>query len=435
MAFNTVSKLILDSARGISPMNPADSKDVLGACGEAARNILFQVSPKDLARRVEIENALYDHVYRFKCPADLNDQSVVQWYKIKDGKGVDTMFHPMRQVTNREFDKRRYHNYEGTSGDGHGLNIFTIEWQSGVKFIKVSDFKCDTGVVINQMDSLTDNGTWNVFGNVVSLATDNLNYVSGNGSLSMNINTSDTVGGIECTGMTPIDISSYFVQGKVFTWIDIPNLNQMQTVTLDLYSSPTDYYSITVNSPHDAEQFQLGWNLLGFSFDQQYMNTVGSPNPKAINQVKITMVTNGTLLMNNVRIDNIIIRRGAAYGIQYISDSMFQDAESGIWLAQPTDPSNLIHIQSDTYKILLSETRVVLGQELVTSSKTGLAVLTKLENKRDIDMKYYKKSNKQEYIDEQQQFYNFGVPFGYGRGNSSGHDHHAPITPPDQSSF
>lgn len=416
----TVSKLITDSARGISPANPADSRDVLGAVGESARNVLANMSPKDLSRRVLIENALYDQVYRFKCPDDLASQDIVQWYKLDKDHNTDTFYHPMKQVSNRRFEEHRQDR----------KNIFTIEWQSGVKFIKVSDFQCnDEGSIINRMDSLTDNGVWNVFGNVVNLTTDNLNYIAGNGSLAMDINTSGVSGGIECLGMTEVDISSYFVQGKVFTWIDLPNLNQLQTVTLDLFSSATDYYSITVNSPHDTTEFQLGWNLLGFPFDARYMTINGTPDPKKINQLKITMVTNGTLLMNNVRIDNIVMRRGAAYGIQYVSDSMFEDAQSGIWLREPTDPSNIIHIQDDTYKILLSETKCVLGAELFTG-KAAASDLARLTKNRDMDFKEYKKRNKEESIAEQQEPYRWGVEFGYGRRSGDNHSHHAEITPP-----
>lgn len=425
----TVSQLLTDAARGISPANPADSRDVLGAVGEAARNVLAQVNPKDLSRRVEIENALYDQVFRFKCPEDLSNQAIAQWFRFGDNHGdsgdgsqrnADTFYHPMKQVSNRRFDQHRHY-------DKH---LFTIEWQSGVKFIKVSDFHANhSRVTINQMDSLTANGTWNVFGNVVNLTTDNLNYVSGNGSLRMNINTSATSGGIESYDITPVDISSYFVQGKVFTWLDLPNLNQVQSVTLDLFSSLTDYFSMTVNSPHDTNQFQLGWNLLGFSFDNQNMTTVGTPNPSAITGIRITIVTNGTLLMNNVRIDNIVMRRGAAYGIQYVSEYMFEDAQTGIWSLVPTDPSNIIHVQGDTYKLLLAETTSVLGQELFTGKARDVDI-ARVDKKRDEAFRTYKKSNKEEYIVEQQEPYRWGVPFGYGYNDGSGHDHHAPITPP-----
>ena len=411
MAFN-VSKLITDISRRISPANPGDSKDIFGAIEDGARDVLTNVAPKDLSRRVEIENALYDQVYRFNCPDDLDSKHILQWYKLDKKHNVDTFYHPMLQTTNRRFDQHR----------GYDRNIFTVEWQSGVKFLKVSDFTGDPGFTIHKMDSLADNGSWNVFGNVVNLTPDNLNFLAGAGSLRFSINTSSNTGGIENFTLTPVDISEFLVTGKVFTWLDVPNLNQFQTVTLELISSAGNSYSITVNAPHDTSQFQLNWNLIGFPFDPQYMTVNGAPDPKNINHIKLTFVTNGTLLMNDVRVDNIVMRKGAAFGIQYISDYMFHDVQSGIWKSKPSDGSDIIHVDGDTYKILLSESSVILGQELF-SGKTKEGDLQRLEKYRKDDYTMYKRKNKEEFIEEQQEMYRFGTEFGYdgtGRGYGRG---------------
>jgi len=411
----TVSQLVSDASRRISPANPSDSRDILGATGDAARRLLADITPKDLSRRVELENALYDQVYRFTCPEDLDSKNIMQWYRLSKDHNTDTFFHPMRQVTNRRFDQDKPWNRD----------MFTIEYQSGIKFIKVSNFNGNTpGMTIHKMESITENGTWNVFGNVVNLTTDNLTYVAGNGSLRMDINTSSNTGGIDNFTLTPVDITEYFTVGKVFTWVYVPNLNQIQTITLDLFSAVGDYYSITVNSPHDTNQFQLGWNLVGFPLDTRFMTTNGTPNPANINQIKITFVTNGTLLMESVRLDNLVLRKGAVYGIQYASDYMFHDAQTGIWKAIPTDPSDIIHVDDEIYNVLVSQLAVVIGQELFTG-KSAADDIGRLEKWLDRDTKEYKKRNKEEFIEEQQQFYNFGVPFGYynrgddyyGRGN------------------
>jgi hypothetical protein len=411
-----VSQLIQDVSRKVSPANPVDSRDIMGAVADAARRVSANVSFKDLSRRVEVENALYDQVFRFACPADLDQQMIMQWYKMnQNGRNTDTFYHPMRQVTNRDFDRYRGSNNQSGRND---LNIFTVEYQSGVKFLKVSDFHCDTGVTIHKMESITENGTWNVFGNVVNLTTDNLNYVAGNGSLRFDINDSSNTGGIENFTLTPIDLSEYFVTGKIFSWLDIPNLNQIQTVTLDLHSSATDYYSITVSQPHDTTAFQLDWNLLGFPFDSRYMTINGTPNPAIINQIKITFVTNGTLLMNSVRMDNLVARQGSAYGIQYISEWFFHDAVSGLWKENPTEGSDIIHLSSNAYNLLLDETAVIVGQELFTG-KGSTHDLTRLEDIRTRNLKIYRQKNKEEFIDIQQQFYNFGLPFGNGYYDNS----------------
>ena len=411
MSFN-VSQLVSDASRRISPANPSDSKSILAAVGDAARRLLSQVTPKDLSRRVQIENALYDQVYRFNCPEDLDQKNVMQWHRIDKKHNTDTFYHPMRQTTNRRFDQHRTND----------RNLFTIEWQSGVKFLKVSDFAPhDEGLTIHKMDSLTDNGSWNVFGNFVNLTADNLNYVAGNGSLRVDINTSSTVGGIENFTMETVNISEYFTVGKVFTWVYVPNLNQIQDITLDLFSSAGNYYSITVNSPHDTSQFQIGWNLVGFPLDTRFMTTNGTPNPAAINYMRISMTTNGTLLMDSVRFDNVVLRKGAVYEIQYASDYFFHDAVTGIWKSIPTDPSDIIHVDNEVYNLLVDHLAYVLGLELFTG-KNAQNDTARLREVLDTDVKGYKRRNKEEFIEEQQEFYHFGVPFGYynNRGDGDG---------------
>jgi len=413
----TVSQLVSDAGRRISPTNPSDSRDILGAVGDSARRLLSLITPKDLSKRVEIENALYDQVYRFNCPEDLDSKNIMQWYRLNQNHNTDTFYHPMRQVTNRRFDEHKVND----------KNLFTVEWQSGVKFLKVSDFQGNNpGQTIHKMESITENGTWNVFGNVVNLTTDNLTYIAGAGSLRVDVNVSSNTGGIENFTLTPVDISEYLTVGKVFTWVYIPNLNQLQTITLDLFSAAGDYYSITVNSPHDTNQFQLGWNLVGFPLDTRFMTTVGTPNPADINHIKLTLVTNGTLLMNSVRFDNIVLRKGAVYGIQYVSDYMFHDAQTGLWKSIPTDPSDIIHIDNEVYNVLVSNLAVVLGEELFTGNKTEVNML-RLEKWLDKDTKEYKKKNKEEFMDEQQFYDNSSAKFGYYNGGYSDNDHHERI--------
>lgn len=434
MAFKTVNNLLSDLNRKISPGNVSNSRDIFGSIAEGTRQFLEEIRPKELSRRVLIENALYDQVRQFSCPEDLDEKKIMQWYKLGSHsqvamRGTDTWNYPMHQVTNREFDSRY---------DRCNAQEFTIEWQTGVKFIKVTDFKYQGGIVMQTMDSLTDNGSWNTFGNTVNLQEDHLNYISGNGSLRFDINNSTNTGGIYNYTMNPIDISDYFTVGKIFTWIDLPNANQLQTVQLDLLTNSgninTDYYSITVNSPHDTTVFQVGWNLMGFPFDLNSMNQVGSPDPKNVIGLRFTFNMNSTLVMNNVRMDNIVMRKGAAFGIQYLSNYVFNDATTGLWQENPIQVSDEIHLAPATYNLLLAYCAVILGQEVFSDTamnKKGIIFgkIGQLMNERETIKKIYQKNNKTEFIDEQQfvpmSTAKFGYPFNNGRRNDS-HTNTAP---------
>ncbi len=420
MATKTVGQLKLDLFRDISPASPDDSRDLNGAIEQAAEEMLSFIKPKDLSKRTTIENALYDQVNRYTCPEDLDTNKIMQWTRLKGMKEVGDWFNPMTQVTNLAFD-------QATRNHDSELNIFTIEYQSGKKFIKVSDMRQEgnSGLTLAQMNSITEDGTWLTFGNVVNLQTDNLTYVSGSGSLRFDINDSGNIGGIENFNMTPFNIKDFLNVGKIFSWLDVPNLRQIQTVTLDLFSSLTDYYSITVSSPHDTDQFQLEWNLLGFALDSSTMNTVGTPNPAAINHVKVTFVTNGTLNMNSVRMDNIVARKGSVYGIQYVSNQLFQDPITGLFKSRPTLDSDLITLEYNSYQVFRGYCASILAEELV-SNNTDVA---KIDEKRDRAIAIYKNKNKEEYIDETQTMRRFGVEYGYrnrfGRSNYK-HDQNHP---------
>lgn len=426
MAF-TLSQLKTDLSRRVAPADPSDSKDFYGAVETSAYSLLSKIKPKELSRRAIIENALYDQVNRYSCPEDLDTNKIMQWYRMALNNGGRQQFLGFgSQVSNRSFDavssSRGISGVQDWGGVDSAGSLFTIEYQSGKKFIKVIDGLPNTGLTISNMNSISDdNGTWNTFGNVVNLATDNLTYLTGTASLRFDINTTTTTGGLENYNLEAKDLSEYLNVGKVFTWLDIPNQNQIQTITIDLFSSLTDYYSITVSSPHDVDQFQLGQNMLGFALDREVMNTVGSPNPQAITGVRFTFVTNGTLQMNSVRMDNIVARKGHVYGVQYISNQMFQDTVSNLWKSRPTLDSDIIHVEYDTYNLLLDFCTVELANELMTDSD-GRQNIRIYEEKLGRSVMEYKKRHKEEFIDETQTLRNFGVPYGYygGRGFGNG---------------
>ena len=420
--YKNISSIITSLNRKVSPGNTNQSKDIYGVLSEAARNLLANIKPKELSNRVIIENALYDQIDRYKCPDDLDQKNVMQWFRLDGNRNTDTFYHPMMQATNRRFDQHRIAD----------RNLFTIEWDHGVKFIKISNIQNNNlgiggsvGSTIHTMNSLTENGTWNTFGNVTNLVTDNLTFVAGTGSLRFDINNSSTVGGIENFTLTPFRIKEFLTVGKIFSWLDLPNINQIQTVQLEMYSSTGNGYSITVNSPHDTTAFQLGQNMLGFTLDTNVMTVIGTPDPDNLNHIRVTFNTNGTLVMKNVRMDNIVARKGTVYGIQYISKYMFQDVD-GLPKEEPTTGSDTVLLDFEAYQLYLQEAACVLGQEIFTdtgSSKRGyiMGKIGQMQDKLTKDYGAYKKNYKAEFIDEQQDMYNFGVEFGYNnRGGWNG---------------
>lgn len=423
----TVGQLKLDLYRTISPSKPSDSKDFYGACVQAVETMLSTLKPKELSRRVIIENALYDQVSKYTCPPDLDTNKIMQWYRLKDYRQAGSFYNPLMQVSNIDFDK-------STSQDCDPQNVFAIEYQSSKKFLRVSDLSSNntnngnnTGFTLHEMNDLISDGTWNVGGSLQNLTVDSLNYVTGNGSIRFDINTSSNTGSMISVGMTPVDISEFLNIGKIFTWLYVSELAQLQTVTLNLYTDSTNYYSITVNAPHDTDTFQLEWNLLGFELDPSTMSTFGTPNPANITQMEFIFVTNATVVMNSMRLDNVVARKGKVYGLQYISNQVFQDAISGQMKWRPTLDTDIIILEYDTYQVLLACATAVLATELVNGAGISVIrnkIVNPYSNNQNAAILEYKKRHKEEYTEQIQTMRKFGVPFGwYGFGNNGNHGH------------
>ncbi len=105
MSTNNISSVLTSLNRKVSPGNINQSKDIYGVLAEGARNLLAAIKPKELSKRVIIENALYDQVFRFHCPDDLDQKNVMQVYRLDGNKNMDTFYHTFMQTTNRRFDQ------------------------------------------------------------------------------------------------------------------------------------------------------------------------------------------------------------------------------------------------------------------------------------------------------------------------------------------
>lgn len=379
------------------------SQSFFGSLNEAARWLLNAIDPYETKRMTTIENAVYDEVDKYYLPYDVKDNRVIDIRKQRYRTYRDSF----DQVSNRTFDK-----YNST-GNGYGaIGTFTIESLDGIKFIRLKDHLQDSTLILNQCDNLTNNGTWNVYRSVSNLQVDKLNYLSGNGSLRFNVSTS-TSGALEVDGINPINLTDYMGTGAIFTWLYLPNPEFMSNMTIKFGSDPLNYYSYTVIGPHNNTVWLTGWNLVKFPLDG--LITTGNPNMQSIVNVRFELQTTGQP-MYNCNIDNIVVRNGFVYEIEYYSSFLFNNATTGLWQATSYDLGDNINLGVTSYNLLMLRTAVIEAQE-VRNSPTDVQVLSAELEK---EMANYLASNKSEYIEPTEswyktvdptrtQFYQFGL--------------------------
>ena len=424
----TLQNIAKDVDRKLHVGAVEQTQDFYGAIDEARGNMIGRISPPELERTAYIEEALYDQVDRYAVPYDLNYDNVLDMKYVPADRNLDTLNHPLRKVSGKRFSQKR----------GGARNVFSIEWENGIQFIKI--FKplglrslrgLDRSSIVNQQvndgimavitrcDSLTENGTWNVGGNITNLRLDEVNHVTGSGSYSFDINNSGTAGFLENFTLEPFSLENFFSKGSVLSWFDFPTVvdnlgNQAITsVKITLGSNAgnlaTDLYQFSVNQAHDHNAFTDGWNLLRYPLKD--MIQVGNPNPLELVYVRFDITTTGYDLPN-CHMDSSVARQGELYQLTYNSAFCIIDAINGGWKQFGTQLADRLPFQEDTYKILMLETAKIIQQEVYGSNIAAKSDVVNIDDQLERLYAAFEEKYPSEEILETEDLYEFGNYLG-----------------------
>lgn len=400
MSYYTVYDLIQNVKRkihgGSVPSPVADALD------EGRRNMIKKIRPTEMRRKAYLEQALYPKVDRYSVPDDLQYDRITDINKLSDYHNVDTLQRPMELIYSRRFAQQR-------PGD---KNKVSINNENGVKYASIRHprgLRDCQGVTINKANSLTENGTWNVGGNVVNLRLDQLNHVTRGASLLFDINSSSNAGWIENFTMDSVDLSDYLNTGAAFAWLSIPLPKEMTSVRLTLGSDPTnlltDLYFATVNQPHDNNMFTDGWNLLKYMLNN--LNTVGTPNPKDLKYIRVDFTTTGNAIPN-CNLDAIMARKGEVYEVFYQSAWCVIDAQTRAWKKMTTTNGDILPLEEDTFQILVLETALVVQKNIYGASAGAKADVTDIQDELKIAYSDYSFNHTDESIEPSESSYIVG---------------------------
>lgn len=334
---------------------------------EGRRKMIGVIKPPELVRSAYLEQALYDQINKYAIAEDVSYDNIIEVHMLSGYRNVDTLQHPLELVYRRQFDQKRR----------NARNVINITNENGVKYAQIyhpRGLKECQHLVLNDVDSLNGNGTWNVGGNVVNLRLDRLNHITGHASLLFDINNSTTTGFIENFTQRPVDIADYLNTGACFTWLSLPIPKEMISVKITLGSGGpgtllTDFYTATVNQPHDNNIFITGWNLLKYMLNN--LQSVGNPNPKAINYIRFDFTTTGNAIPN-CNLDNVVVRKGVVYYYLYNSAYCLIDPLTRAWKQRADTNSDILPVEEDTYQILMLETALV-EQQILYANNFGAA--------------------------------------------------------------
>lgn len=303
----------------------------------AARQLLLELDPQETKRVLQFTGPVFNTVYDYPIATDVKGNKIIDIFPQVRRLPQDVW----TQAYNQAFDVVK-------QGLFSSPNMFTMNYDTGIRSIRINAPFLNPPVVLNQAESTTDNGTWAAGGTASNLATNNQNYVQGGGSLQFDAATGAAY--LENNTMGAVDLSDVVNQAYLFAWVYIPTGSELTSVNLRWGSSSSDYYSVTATQNQQGNAFVDGWNQCQFPWLNA--SVVGSPDSSAIDYLRVTLNVTGdqtACLINGI--DSIL---GTILSYEYYSKYMFRDSSTGAFQETVTDDTNLINLDTDSYNLLFN---------------------------------------------------------------------------------
>jgi len=357
-----------------------------GVINRAARQLLLDIDPQETKRQTQFIAPIFNSVFDYPIADDLKGNKIIDIYPQVQRIARDIW----TQGYNQAFDVAKQNIFTMK-------NMFTINFNTSIKTIRINAPFLNTPTIINQVDSISTNGTWATGGTASNISVNNTNFTQGTGSVQFNVTTGAAY--IENLNMSSVDLSAVVNQSYLFSWVYIPDASKLTSVNLRWGSSNANYYNLTATTTQQGNAFVNGWNLCQFIWSSA--TTVGVPVNTAINYARITLNVTGSMTACKANGINSILGTVLAY--EYYSKFLFRDAITGAYQETVTDDSNLINLDTESYNLLTNQVAFLVSQQQQGSDASFDGSFFK--NAYDADVIRYKQMYKSELQKPQSLYY------------------------------
>jgi len=323
-----------------------NKEDTLNA---AARELFDKVDLRSAIRRSVLSPNLFNGIFPYLCPTDLKGYAIIDLpaqAKRQDGEWDLT--------TPEEFHRL----------NGSKKSMVAIDDYNGVRTLLLDSEVDSYSIVVSELDSLTSNGTWALFGDAETLAADDSDFVKGNGSIKWNISSAGgTTAGIQSSDVNSIDISDYLGgTSAFFVWVKINSATNLTNYILRFGNDSSNYYSKTVTTQADGTAFVAGWNLL--KFDVSSLTETGSVTDTAIDYFVIYMTkTAGKVSESDYAFDWLVLKKGVVNYVKYYSKYPWQTS-AGSYIENSTTTTDLLNADTDEFDLCVKQGIVNARREI-----------------------------------------------------------------------
>jgi hypothetical protein len=317
----------------------------------AARNLLLDLDPQETKVFAQTPT-IYDQVFDYPI-SNLPD--------LKGNKIID--IRPQINRTGRDVFYQTYNQAFDVNKSYVSVPNFTMNFDAGVKSLRIDATDLLTGIVLNQASGIATNGTWSVFGDASNLSVNNINYlVAAGSSLQFDLSASGSSGGIALSSpMTAVDLSGHENQSHLFFWVYLPTGSDVSSVSLRWGSSSANYWERSATTNQQGVSFINGWNQISLAW--LGATSVGSPDSSQVDYVRVQVSYNGSA-QTAVLVNNIQSILGQIFQIEYYSKYLFRDSTTGVFQETVTDDSNYINLDTETFPVFFNQLAYLTVQQV-----------------------------------------------------------------------
>lgn len=325
--------------------NPITFNDILTAQNDYMAN--YTTGNVDDSQRIRQANRSIEWWQRrLILPSDKRIQTFkfyqdTLWYDTNDdlNEVLGLFYHNDALNLNGEgFDWRPDYEILRITGSNWQAKYWTFTTLNRSKQIGVLAGNRYPGAVLDPLDLV---GSWVAQGDASNLHVDNNQYVQGGASLAFDV-TRSTGRASLYNGSFNHDLRNPFNYGGMFKFYAYLASISFSTIDINFFSSPTDYYKISVTANADGTAWTINSfeNLLGFLAENAIM--VGSPNLSAINACRIDFnLLPSVTTITNMRVDDLYFVMPDELDLVYASNIKGTDSTGLTDKVTLDDPSDI----------------------------------------------------------------------------------------------
>jgi len=256
---------------------------------EAKRLGAIQDAMQDVYAEFDIQAATRSFIFSIVPDGDPYGISnlVDDFKRMKDLRYISASKHVAEYVQKDDDD------FTVNIGQQKRLDEFSVDYNNGELYLKVNSRYGACSVGLNQMASLTANGTWTADtsrSDATNIGTTESNTLDQNESINFDIDVSQSVNNyaiISTDDQNEVDLSDYIDRGRGKFRIYLPTVTNFTSVEMRWGSSSSAYYSKAVTKQADGSALVAGWNFI--DIDWAGLSPTGSPDMSATDYVAIKL--------------------------------------------------------------------------------------------------------------------------------------------------